>query len=156
MDLNSLTTINDVVVGDDVTIRGNGKSTSRGRRDNLILLRLSFLFGYALLLTPLCFTFCLASFLYLWVFPCVLKFIVFPDAFLNSSVSIGEGALSVHPAIPPFTDIFVPIGRGVGALSVPFAIPVFTDIFSATGIGVGALSVVFVIPEFTDIFVSVG
>ena len=85
VDLNFLTTINDVVVGDDVTIRGNGKSTSRGRRDNLIVLLLSFL----------CFTFCLASFFYLWVFPCVLKLTVLVDAFLNCSIGIGGGALSV-------------------------------------------------------------
>ena len=38
----------------------------------------------------------------LWVFPCVLKLTVLPDAFLNSSIGIGGGALSVEFAIPEF------------------------------------------------------
>jgi hypothetical protein len=80
-------------------------------------------------------------FLYLWVFPCVLKLIVLPDALLNSPIGKGEGALSVPFFIPVFTDIFAPIGSGVGALSVEVAIPEFTDIFVPTGKGEGAKTI---------------
>ena len=37
--------------------------------------------------------------------------------------------LSVLFAIPEFTDVFAPIGKGIGALPVKFTIPEFTDVF---------------------------
>ena len=66
---------------------------------------------------------------------------VFPDAFLNSSVGIGKGALPVPFAILEFTDVFVPIGKGYGEVSVWQTILVFTNVFGPIGKGHGALSV---------------
>ena len=71
----------------------------------------------------------------------VLKLTVLPDAFLNSSIGIGLGALSMVCAISPLTDVLLSIEKGVGTLSVRNVILPFTDIFVPIGKVAGAKTI---------------
>ena len=44
--------------------------------------------------------------------------------------------------VPPFPDVFTPVGPGEGALAVTFVVLPLPDVFFPVGIGVGAEAVV--------------
>jgi hypothetical protein len=78
----------------------------------------------------------------------------FPDVF--GPVGKGHSALAAPLAVLVFPDVFFPVCKGVGALAVENVVPPFPDVFGPAGKGGGALAVALVVLEFPDVFVPVG